>query len=291
VARRLFVMASALAFVGLGLLSGTRPATVLAADAYQGPCSTISANYKAIVARGAGIGSGNPGYIAGATDIYGVIGDARVSTLGGCTGGVGPEIDAVLPANLQNGTFIVQFGWAICFGSSTLKCGASTTGLPSDSSLHFVYTCHDNDQKPCIADSWTGGPPSVGTRYRFRIEKSGSSWLFTLTNNTTGTVHTHTIGRSTGFSTGNLTWYGAENYDSGSILGSKSASTDKIHMYWMQYHRTSVSGWQVAEPVTTLGIIQSNQTSTWPSWWLVDDYSQNYTNDAQDIWTILHPIQ
>ena len=71
-------------------------------------------------------------------------------------------------------------------------------------------------------------------------------------------------------------------------MGSKSASTDKIHMYWMQYHRSSISGWQVAEPVTTVGFIQSNFNVSWPSWWWARDYSQNYTNDAQDIWTEAH---
>jgi hypothetical protein len=273
-------------------LPGIRPSPVLAASAYVGPCETIQANYKSIVVRGSALGSKYPGYIAGGTDIYGVIGDARVSSLQGCTGGVGPEVDAVLPANLQLAPYIVQFGWGVCFGSSTNKCGIQdSTGVPSDGSLHFIYTCRDNNQEPCVADGWTGGPPSVGTRYRFRIDKSGSSWLFTLTNNTTGAVHTHTIGRSSAFSTGNLAWYGAENHNSGSILGSKDASSNKIHMYWMQYHRSSVSGWQVAEPVTTLDIIQSDQTSTWPSWFLSDVYSQNYTNDAQDIWTKLHTIQ
>lgn len=270
-----------------------KPGTVLAAS-FQTPCSTLNPppNYKSIVVRGSGVNSSIPGYIAGATDLYGVIGDARVSTLGGCTGGVGPEIDAVLPANLQGatGTQIVQLGWAVCFGSSTNRCGpsTSTTYLPSDGTLHFVYTCHDNDEVACVADTWAG-TPVVGDRYRFRIEKSSSNWLFTLSNITTGsTPKTKTIVRSTGFNYGNLVWYGAENYDVGSILGSKSASTDKIHMYWMQYHRSSISGWQVAEPVTTVGFIQSNFNVSWPSWWWARDYSQNYTNDAQDIWTEAH---
>jgi hypothetical protein len=99
-----------------------------------------------------------------------------------------------------------------------------------------------------LADTWVGGPPEIGDRYRFRIDKSGSSWLYTLTNVTEGWSSTKTIPRSSGFDFGNLAWWAAETYDRGSMLGAGQASASMINMYWMQYRRTALTGWQVVTP-------------------------------------------
>ena len=61
------------------------------------PCSNYATqNWKAIVTRGTGPGGTM-------TDLYGVIGDARVNGNGTCTGSVNPVISYVLPANMQQG--------------------------------------------------------------------------------------------------------------------------------------------------------------------------------------------
>ncbi|HEX5591002.1 MAG TPA: hypothetical protein VFX65_11990 [Candidatus Limnocylindrales bacterium] len=60
-----------------------------------------------------------------------------------------------------------------------------------------------------------------------------------------------------------------------------------MQMYWMQYSRVSVPAWTVAEPVLTLGYREAGSPA-WPSYWVATQYDQNYTDDAQNIFTLLH---
>jgi hypothetical protein len=59
-----------------------------------------------------------------------------------------------------------------------------------------------------------------------------------------------------------------------------------IKMYWMQYHRSAVSGWQVVTPATQYH--QGPAGVAWPSYWHQSVYDQNYVKDAQNIWTTQH---
>ncbi len=262
---------------------------VRAAQAYAYPCTQDppTRNYKEFIHRGNGL---VPLGIPGTGDDYiGVIGDMKANAPGTCTNVVGPTISAILPANLENGDpYIVQFGLAVCSGTSTLKCGLQdSTGVPSDGLLHFVYICDDDSGGvPCLADGWVGGAPEYHDRYRFRIEKSGSTWLYTLQNITEGWTSTKSIPRSSGFSQGNLVWWAAETYDQNSQLGTGQASASMMQVYWMQYYRTSLGAWYVAWPDQQY--ISYPAGYSWPSYWRGDVYNQNYTDDAQNIWTILH---
>ena len=215
-----------------------------------------------------------------------------VNSPGTCTNTVGPVISAILPANLEKAPYIVQMGIAVCSGTTTTKCGpessGDTGGIPSDGQLHFVYICNDaSGGDPCLADGWVGGPPEIGDRYRFRIEKSGNSWLYTLTNVTEGWFSTKTIARSSSFDFGNLAWWAAETYDRGSMLGAGQASASMIKMYWMQYRRTALSGWQVVTPGLQYHKF-APASGPWPTYWKQSVYDQNYVDDAQNIWTTQH---
>lgn len=274
---------AALAVVALFAPGARSP--VLAAS-YTYPCSDYG-NYRTFIYRGDGLND-VPGIPDGVGhDYYGVIGDMTVNGPATCTNTVGPVISAILPANLEKAPYIVQLGIAVCYGSTSEKCGPETTGIPSDGQLHFVYICNDaSGGDPCLADGWVGGPPEIHDRYRFRIEKSGSSWLYRLQNITEGWTSTKTIPRSSGFDFGNLAWWAAETYDRGSMLGAGQASASMIKMYWMQYHRTAISGWQVVTP----GVQYHKYPAgwTWPSYWQQSVYDQNYVDDAQNIWTVQH---
>jgi hypothetical protein len=256
------------------------PSPVLAAGSYVYPCSDYG-NYKETIWRGAGLPGGT------GTDFTGVIGDITANSPGTCTNSVEPIISAILPANLQNDPYIIQSGLAVCTGPSGQKCGDTSTGIPTDGLLHFVYICSDaSGGVPCLADGWVGHAPTYHDRYRFRIEKSGSSWLYTIQDVSIGWTKTKTIPRSSAFTQGNLVWWAAETYDLGSQLGTGQASASMMKMYWTQYFRTSLGSWYVAWPDTQY--IDYPNWSSWPSYWLGSVYSQNYTNDAQNIWTILH---
>lgn len=281
--RRIIAVLSCTAVVGV-LLLGPGGSSVALAASYTYPCSDFG-NYRTFIHRGDGLNGTIPGGVG--HDYYGVIGDMTVNSPATCTNTTGPVISAILPANLEKAPYIVQLGIAVCSGTSTLKCGTSTTGIPSDGNLHFVYICNDaSGGQPCLADGWIGGPPELGDRYRFRIDKSGSNWLYTLQNVTEGWTSTKTIPRSASFDYGNVAWWAAETYDRGSMLGAGQASTSMIKMYWMQYHRSALSGWQVVTPGVQYHARPAG--TTWPTYWKQSIYDQNYVDDAQNIWTITH---
>lgn len=76
------------------------------------------------------------------------------------------------------------------------------------------------------------------------------------------------------------------------MLGPASTGT-QISMYWMQYLRNATgSNWQVAEPVSInkcqIDLSTGYCTGSWPSWFGNRVYSQNYTNDAINLWTTAH---
>ncbi len=267
------LVALATVLVVVALASAASPSPVRAAQ-YTYPCSDFD-NYKLAVAR------------SDFSDYTGVIGDMKAQGFGTCTNTVGPVISAILPANLQvdNTNYIVQIGTAVCSGTTANKCGAAATGVPSDGALHFVYICVDNSGGvPCLADGWVGGPPEIGDRYRFRIDKVGNTWKYSVQNITEGWTSTKTVPRSSAFTAGNTVWWAAEAYDRGSMLGGGQAAASMINMYWMQY--LHAGDWWVAWPNTQF--VNMPPGVVWPAYWHGDEYNQNYTNDAQNIWTTQH---
>ena len=256
------------------------PSPVLASTAYTYPCSDYG-NYKMFIWRGAALGGTG-------TDYTGVIGDMTANAPATCLYSTVPVDSFILPANLEGAyPYIVQSGFIVCSGPSGQYCGNSLTGIPTDGHLHFVYICDDaTNGAPCLADSWVGHTPTYHDRYRFTIEESGTSWLYTIEDVTIGWTKTHTIPRSSSFGEGNLVWWAAETHDLNSQLGTGQASASMMNMYWMQYYRVSLGAWYVAWPDKQYVAYPTG--SYWPTYWVGSVFSQNYTNDAQNIWTKLH---
>ena len=255
--------------------TGTR-SPVLAAGSYTYPCADYGSNYKMLIYRDA-------------SDFTGVIGDLKANSPDTCTSPVIPVISAILPANLQAPPYIVQAGLAVCRGPSGTSCGSGSVGspVPADGALHFVYICNDaSGGDPCLADGWLGHTPTYHDRYRFRIEKSGSTWLYTIQDVSIGWTKTTAIPRSSAFTQGNRVWWAAETYDRNSQLGTGQASASMMQMYWMQYYRPSLGVWKVAWP--NVQYIEKPSSVTWPNYWTGSVYNQNHTDDAQNIWTVLH---
>lgn len=253
----------------LGLLLGTlalSPSPAFASS-FTYPCHARSGifDYQEAVERGAGLGGTG-------SDYHAIIGDANLRTIATCssppTGGV---ITAVLAANLQssNSSFdIVQLGYAQCTMPAGATCGDSTFPIPNDGKPHFVYICNDvSGGNPCSADHWAGAP-IVGHRYRFRIEISGGTWKYTITDKGTGIAKTASIPADWNLADG--AWWGGEATDSYSMLGPKNTDSPQVDMYWMQYLRNATGGnWQVAHPDTRkcqVGLSPGCSGGSWPSW-------------------------
>jgi hypothetical protein len=224
------------------------------------------------------------------TDFRGAIGDAVVRNIVPCSGPTATKWDiaAVLPANLQSSTVtnaIVQIGWMRCIKPAGSTC---PTNIPADGNMHFVYICDDNSGgSPCLADGWAGTPVS-GRRYRFRVQynQTGTAdWDYSIQDLVTGTVKKTKINSSWHNADG--AWWGAETHQTGSTMGPANTSGNTIRMYWMQYLRASVSGWQVVTDISTADedIIEAGVQ---PSRYSYGIFSQNYTLDGVNIYTVDH---
>ena len=151
-------------------------------------------------------------------------------------------------------------------------------------SVHFVYICADySGGATCNADSWAGAP-IVGHRYRFKIVWHGGSWEYTIKDLTAGTQRSTSIAAH--FRYGNTVWWGGENKNSSSTFGPPSGATYDTNMYWMQYYDDAVAGWTVIDHNNAM--TKSSSTYAWPSFWQDTIYSQNYPNDALNLYTVLH---
>jgi hypothetical protein len=228
-----------------------------------------------------------------------VIGDADVRAVTPCSNvnvSQGSVWSGAMPANLQApGGKIVQLGWMKCLAAAGDQgCGPGTDGavVPGDGALHFFYACNaTNNGGICRADNWgTLTTPIVGHRYRFRIEHTGSSWKYTITDKGTGATGSRTISDG-GWSVGTRVWWGAEAYDYNSMLGPKNTDPD-IQMYWMQYQLVGSSSWWVAHPNTRafceLSLISGACTGAWPAHFDYTIYDVNYTDDAVNFYTSPH---
>ena len=288
--RRRLWLGSAISMVVI-LLSSWCPNAVLAAAFTYNCHSPISIDYQDSVDRGAGLGGSG-------SDYHAVIGDANVRSLATCSSPSGIAVlSAVLPANLQSSAGIVQLGYGMCsVPPGFTSCGDSTSPVPADGHLHFLYICGDRTGgNVCNADGWGNlTVPQVGHRYRFRLEtvSATGTWKYTITDKGSGATGTASIPAT--WNQGNGAWWGAENYDSNGQLGAKSTDTTQIDMYWMQYLRDATgSAWQVAHPVAhdvcELRLSANVCTGSWPTWYKRSVYNQNYSDgDAIRIWTVAH---
>lgn len=82
-------------------------------------------------------------------------------------------------------------------------------------------------------------------------------------------------------------WWGAETHDIGSTMGSAHISGNSLLMYWIQFYRTSVGAWTVVSSISAADddIIEVGVQPTWYSYGI---FSQNYTDDAVNIYTLDH---
>ena len=228
-----------------------------------------------------------------------VIGDSDVRAVFPCTNlpaSEGNVWTGDLPANLQGPNGIVQLGYIYCVAvAPETGCGSGITGakVPGDNHPHFFYICDATSGGDiCRADNWgTLTTPIVGHRYRFRIEHTGSSWKHTITDKGTGASGSKSIPDG-GWSLGDEVWWGVEGYDFNSTLGPKASDSD-LHMYWLQYLRTGVTGWQVAHPIARehceLSLLSLTCTGAWPAHFTGSVYNQNFTDgDAVNFWTNAH---
>jgi hypothetical protein len=259
------------------------PKAVLASS-YVYPCQADpTTDYQNTVDRGQGLGGTG-------SDYHAVIGEVYLESVSPCTSPNTVAISAVLPANLQvSGTSeIVQLGWGNCtVVPPNTACGDPTFPIPADGHVHFIYICSDvSGGAACNADHWAGSPV-IGHRYRFEVAWSSAGWVYTIKDYNTGVSKSATIPEDWEF--GNGAWWGGEAYDPQSMLGPTSVGS-QLQMYWMQYLRTATgSSWQVAEPVSLVHCVlpypYTACSGTWPSHFGGKVYSQNYTNDAVDVWT------
>jgi len=273
-------MVIALALVVLGWPVPVPKANAAYSSACTGPGNQVS---QTAVVRGADLG-----FVG--TDFRGAIGDAKVRNIVPCSGPSSTKWDiaAVLPANLQKSTVsgaIVQIGWMRCVRPSGSTCPAN---IPADGNIHFVYICDDDSGGlPCLADSWAG-TPILGRRYRFRVEydQTGTNqWDYSIQDLTTGATKTKKI--TSTWHNADGAWWGAETHQIGSTMGPADTSANDIKMYWMQYRRNSVTGWQV---VTHISAADQDiiEVGVQPSWYSFSIFDQNYTKDGVNIFTVDH---
>jgi hypothetical protein len=179
---------------------------------------------------------------------------------------------------------IVQLGWVKCGGLASQKCG----DIPSDGDPHFMYICDDNSNGfACNADSWAG-TPVFGRRYRFRVhynQLGTGKWDYSIKDLYTGLTKWKSITSSWHLANG--AWWGGEVNNQGSTMGPTHVGSNDINMYWMQYLRSSVGSWQVVTDIRAVGSLGT--IGPHPSWYHEPTYSQNFSDDAINIWTELHP--
>ena len=211
----------------------------------------------------------------------GVIGDADARNLLLCTSPTEAvySYPAVLPANMQSypydGVHIAQVGYLRC-GKPSGGCGDAPT-VPNDGTIHFVYTPIDNcDGCFTSVDSWYGGPPVVGHRYRFKITNhlQPNQWIYCIRDVTAGTSEKCTSKTAT-FTQGGEVWFGTEVHNTNAGLGPNDPA--RIHMYWMQYSKVNDPSWLV----TTNNAMLTNGGPLPSKYWCWI-YNQNYTGDAME---------
>jgi hypothetical protein len=247
-------------------------------------CHPVSGTYDYLTFAARGQGLGGTG-----TDLYGAYAEALVRNISTCSSpGPGEDtVDFVLPANVQytpNQNDIVQVGYMRCGAPAGESCGDPNKPIPNDGSLHFVYMCSDHSGgMPCNAGAWAG-LPVLGHRYSFEIVgQANGTWYHSIRDISAGTVaKTTTIPRT--WTNGDGVWWGGETYDSNSMLGPTDLDT-QVKMYPLEYLRVSI-GWSIAHPVTIFDQLPIG--GSWPSWYRSGPYSQNYTNDAINFWTLSH---
>jgi hypothetical protein len=134
---------------------------------------------------------------------------------------------------------------------------------------------------------WRRGPPILGHRYRFRVQynQTGTGrWNYSIQDLATGVTKSTTIAST--WHNANGAWWGGETHDPGSTMGPTHTATNDVHMYWMQYLGTSIGSWQVVTDIdsgTDLLRIGAE-----PSWYHNPIYTENYTDDAINLWTEEH---
>ncbi len=261
---RFRALSLAASLVGAVMLTGITGTHVTLA-AFANTCDGSGANYKQVVAR------------ASRTDYTGVIGDAVVRNLLPCTqSGANADDPAVLPANLQSSSGIVQVGWFKC------QIAGGCGNVPADGMNHFVYICNDlSGGTPCDANGWAGAP-TLGTRYRFGVYWRSSQWVYFIKNLSTGVQKSTTI--TAHWRYGNTTWWGAEVKNQQSAMGPAwfDSSDNLLHMYWMQYYADGIGSWSV----TTNDLVQTQGVIPW--YWAAVIGNQNYTGDRLEVWTENH---
>jgi hypothetical protein len=288
------------ALLALVLLAAGWPIAVPSVfAAFSAPCSAPGAQGKLIsqtyVARGQFLGHTG-------TDITGALSDSAVRNIQPCSSPTSSKWDvaAVLPANLQSsadpsGHDIVQIGWMRCIFPSSSPCN----DVPADGNMHFVYICDDvSGGEPCLADGWMGATPVNGRRYRFRVQynQSGTGqWDYSIKDYTTGVTKTKKV--TSHWHNGDGAWWGAETHDTGSTMGSEHVTNNSLNNYWIEYYRTSVGAWTIVTDISAADndIIEDafwsdppNNPGTQPAWYSYGIYSQNYTNDAVNVYTLDH---
>jgi hypothetical protein len=223
------------------------------------------------------------------TDLTGAIADVTMRNIGPCGAPTSTkwDIPAILPANLQSSSTggIVQIGWMRCNRPAGSVCPG---GVPADGAMHFVYICDDlSGGLPCDAKPWAGTPVN-GHRYRFRVQynQTGTGhWDYSIKDYTTGITKSTKV--TSHWHNADGAWWGGETHDTGSTMGSAHVPNNSIRMDWMQYFRTSVGTWQVVTDISAADedIIEDGVQPWWYSYGI---YSQNYTNDGVNIYTVDH---
>jgi hypothetical protein len=232
--------------------------------------------------------------------IKGVIGQARVRPLHPCTpyGGVVDQSQFVAVANLQKfatGGGIVQIGYLTCNGC----------GFGSNSDRYPMWTQHDNTTGAIVRATWYHGGAALipGDDYRMKITATTGScgvsacWEYAIRDVTAGESYwIQDAGRTWAYSGGgsypggNLAWWGGENANHESQLGT-SAIDPIIGLTWMEYLSTqSGAAWTVRTGLSSciyLSLVGSTQVST-PYWFNCEIETTTYTGDTISPWTSLH---
>lgn len=141
--------------------------------------------------------------------------------------------------NVGGGSQIVQAGYTESRGGGWLG------NIPCDGAKHFVYTQFDSSGGGLyLADAWSNGAPTVGHRYRFKIDmlrSIGPQWNYCIRDLTVGGAYYCRRESVTWDQDGKRTWWGTENHNSASAMGPECCSD--INMYWRQYQYAGQLTW------------------------------------------------